>query len=69
MGFDANLIENLNEYTVKIDHAKKYAPILKNSIEQTEASSDRVFLMKDKVSVEQAIEQGAERYTNETEFK
>jgi len=69
MGFDANLIEDLSEYLVKIDRTKRYAPILKNSIEQTEIGNDRLFLMKDMASVELAIEQGAERYTDETEFK
>jgi hypothetical protein len=67
MGFDATLIEDLSEYIVKIDRTKRYAPILKNSIEQTESGNDRTFLMKDLVSVELAIEHGAERYTYKTE--
>ena len=66
MGFDAKLIEDLSEYIVKIDRTKRYAPILKNSIEQTESGNDRIFLMKDLVSVELAIEHGAERYTDKT---
>ena len=69
VGFDTNLIEDLSEYIVKIDRFKKYATILKSSIEQTEIGSDRIFLMKDRLSVEQAIEQGSEKYTDETEFK
>ena len=67
MGFDADLVEDLGEYIVKIDRTKRYAPILKNSIEQTEIGSDRIFLMKDMASVEQAIEYGAERYTDENQ--
>ncbi len=67
MGFDATLIEDLSEYIVKIDRTKRYAPILKNSIEQKETSTDRMFLMKDMISVEHAIEHGAERYTDETQ--
>ena len=63
-GFDTNLIEDMSEYSVKIDRFKKYADILKNSIEQTEIGSDRIFLMKDMFSVEQAIEQGAEKYSD-----
>ncbi len=63
-GFDTNLIEELSEYSVKIDRFKKYAEILKNSIEQTEIGSDRIFLMKDMFSVEQAIEQGAEKHSD-----
>jgi hypothetical protein len=64
-GYDASLVEEKNRYIVKIDRSKKYAQILKNSIEQTELGSDRLFLMKDMASVEQALEQGAEIYQNE----
>lgn len=67
VGFDAYLVEDMSEYIVKIDRTKKYAPILKNSIEQKETGNDRMFLMKDMISAEQAIEQGAERYTDETQ--
>ena len=67
MGFDATLVEDLSEYIVKIDRTKKYTPILKSSIEQIEIGNERIFLMKDRVSVEQAIEDGAERYTDETQ--
>ena len=35
VGFDAYFAEDLSEYIVKIDRTKKYAPILKNSLEQT----------------------------------
>lgn len=62
VGFDTNLIEDISAYVVKIDRGKRYAPILKNSIHQTETSDGRLFLMKDKASMEQAIEQGAEQY-------
>jgi len=31
---------------------------------QTEIDSDRIFLMKDRFSVEQAVEQGAEKYSD-----
>ena len=63
-GFDTNLIEELSEYSVKIDRFKKYADILKNSLEQAEIGSYRIFLMKDRFSVEQAIEQGAEKHSD-----
>jgi len=66
-GFDATLIENLSEFIVKIDRKKRYAPILKNSIEQKETGNDRMFLMKDMISAELAIEHGAERYTDENQ--
>ena len=63
-GFDTNLIEEMSEYSVKIDRFKKYADILKNSLEQAEIGSDRIFLMKDRFSVEQAIEKGAEKHSD-----
>jgi hypothetical protein len=66
-GYDTTIVEDINEYTVKINLKMKYATILKNSIEQTEIGNDRIFLMKDKLSVKQAIEQGAEKYTDKIE--
>ena len=66
VGFDANLVENLDEYIVRIDRTKRYAPILKYSIEQAEIGNNKIFLMNDMVSVELAIEHGAEIYTDKT---
>ncbi len=60
-GFKTTLIEDTSEYTVKIDRFKKYAPILKNSIDSTEKEKERVFIMKDLASVEEAIAKGAEK--------
>ena len=60
-GFEAVLIEDPSGYTVKIDRFKKYGAILKNSIAYDERGRDRIFIMKDLVSVEEAIEKGAER--------
>jgi len=60
-GFEISLIEDTSEYTVKIDRFKKYAPILKNSIDSTEKEKERVFIMKDLASVEEAIAKGAEK--------
>jgi len=67
MGFDADLVENLNEYIVKIDRTKRYASILKYSLEQAEIGNNKIFLMKDMASVELAIELGAERYIDKIE--
>ncbi|MFZ2070399.1 MAG: hypothetical protein WAV32_02100 [Halobacteriota archaeon] len=58
-GFEPVTIENTSDYTVKIDRFKKYAPILRNSIDSTEREKERVFIMKDLASVEEAIGQGA----------
>lgn len=67
VGFDAYLIEDPGDYIVKIDRTKKYAPILKDSIEQIETGNIRFFLMKDKFSVDLAIEHGAERHIDENQ--
>ena len=60
-GFETTLIEDTSDYTVKIDRFKKYAPILRNSIDSTEGEKERVFIMKDLASVEEAIAKGAEK--------
>jgi len=64
VGFDSTIVEDLHEYIVKINRMKPFVSILKDSIEQTEIGRDRIFLMKDIRSVEYAIEQGAEKYTD-----
>jgi hypothetical protein len=61
-GFDCHLVEDLAGYVVSLDKSSKYAPVLKNSIEYIESQNERIFLMKDKVSVEVALEFGAEIY-------
>ena len=68
-GFEPTTVEDFREYMVKIDRFKKYGDILKNSIEHTELGSDRVFVMKDRLSVEQALELGAERFTDEIDVE
>ena len=60
-GFELVPIEDLAPYTVKIDRFKRYAPILKNSIESVEQEKARLFIMKDLASVEEAIAKGAEK--------
>ena len=63
--FEPIPVDDFHDYMVKIDRFKKYSNILKNSIEYTEIRSDRIFVMKDMLSMEQAIEQGAEKFTDE----
>jgi hypothetical protein len=53
-------IEDLSNYTIKIDRFKKYAAILRNSIDYEEKGKERIFTMKDLASVEEAIDAGAE---------
>jgi hypothetical protein len=66
-GFELIPIEDTSDYTVKIDRYRKYdnvlKNILKNSIENTVRGNDRIFIMKDLASVEEAIERGAEKYS------
>ena len=63
-GFEPVLIEDTSGYTVKIGRFKKYATILKNSIDDyyDEKGKERIFIMNDLASVEEAIEKGAEKY-------
>lgn len=60
-GFEPVIIADTSDYRVKIDRFKKYAPILRNSIDSTEGEKERVFIMKDLASVEEAIQRGAEK--------
>jgi len=60
-GFDPILIEDASDYTVTMDRFKKYAPILRNSIDYEEEAEVRIFIMKDLVSVEEAVDVGAEK--------
>jgi hypothetical protein len=60
-GFEPVPIEDTAEYTVKIDKFKKYAPILRDSVDSTESGKDRVFVMKDLAAVEEALTRGAEK--------
>jgi hypothetical protein len=61
-GFDVELVEDLRGYVVKISRYNKYAPILKKSVAFVEAQDWRIFLMKDRAAVEDAVGQGAEIY-------
>lgn len=61
-GFDANYIETPNDFTVIIGKDKKYAAILKNSIDFKETKDARIFIMKDLATVGEAINLGAKKY-------
>jgi hypothetical protein len=61
-GFEIHVVEDLAGYVVTLDKRSKYAQVLKNSVEYVETKEERVFLMKDQVSVEEALEFGAEIY-------
>ena len=61
-GFDPYPVEDLSGYVVKLDKFSKYAPVLRNSVANTETSKERIFLMKDLAAVEEALDFGAEIY-------
>ena len=58
-GFDVSLVEDLRGYVVKLGRYSKYAWVLKNSVAQIETPEWRIFLMKDRVAVEEAVRMGA----------
>ncbi len=64
-GFEVKLVEELRNFIVRVPKNQKYAPILKNSVENWLETEWRVFLMKDKVSVELAEMEGAEKASSE----
>lgn len=68
-GYEPIPVDDFRNYLVKIDRFKKYGNILKNSIEHTELGSERIFLMKDMFAVERALEQGAEKFTDEIDVE
>ena len=61
-GFDTYLIEDPVDFMVKSGKDKKYADILKNSVDFKETKDARIFIMKDMAAVEEAISLGAEKY-------
>jgi hypothetical protein len=67
-GFETDLVEDLSDYLVKMDKSTKYAPVLKNSVEYTETLKERIFVMKDLASVEEAPDFGAEAYEGDAPF-
>ena len=67
-GFDSELVEDLKGYLVKLPKFAKYAPILKNSVATKETATERIFLMKDRAAVEEAVGLGAEKLEGEVTF-
>jgi hypothetical protein len=67
-GFDYELVEDLKGYVVSLPKTAKYAQILKNSVSQNETANARIFLMKDKAAVEDAVGLGAKIYEGASQF-
>jgi hypothetical protein len=58
-GFEVALVEDSRGYIVKLGRQSRYAAVLKDSLAQIETNEVRVFLMKDKAAVKEALRQGA----------
>lgn len=58
-GFGVSCVSDSSDYNVQISKSKKYAAILKNSIERYERGLAIIFIMKDLASVNDAIREGA----------
>ncbi len=58
-GYDPILIEDPTPFTVEISKGQNYGELLKNSVESYPLRDKMVFVMKDMVWVEQAVEMGA----------
>ena len=67
-GFDYELVEDLKGYVVSLPKSAWYAQILKNSVAQSETLDERIFLMKDTASVDEAIGLGAKIYGGASPF-
>jgi hypothetical protein len=55
-GYDSNIIEDVALYIVEIGNYQNYGELLMNSIESYSLRDKMVFIMRDLVCVEQAIE-------------
>jgi hypothetical protein len=59
--FDLRIEDDLHSYCVVMEHGDDYSDVLRNSVLTRRRGSTIVFLMKDLLSVEQAVEHGARR--------
>lgn len=65
--FEPRVIEDLEPYCVVKEKYSRHADVLRNSVANWERDGHLFFLMKDELSVLEAVEQGASRI-DETEF-
>lgn len=65
--FEPVVVEDLEPYCVVIEKYEKHADMLRNSVVTWERRGHKFFLLKDELSVKEALEQGATRI-EETEF-
>lgn len=65
--FEPVVVEDLDPYCVVIEKYDPHADILRNSVVNWERRGHKFFLLKDELSVKEALEQGARRIAD-TEF-
>ncbi len=61
-GYDIEVVTNPSEFAVTIGRFQKHKEILKNCVVVEDVGEDKVFLMKDRESVDMALRQGAKKY-------
>jgi hypothetical protein len=66
--FDYELVEDMKGYLIKLPKSVKYAPILKNSVAYKETADERIFLIKELASVEEAVSLGSKLYEEASPF-
>lgn len=59
--YELNIVDNLGEYCVVADKEADTEEILRNAVMKTRKNGVNVYLMKDELSVKQAVESGASR--------
>ncbi len=64
-GYDLDVVKNPRDFAVTIGRFQKHKEILKNSVVVEDVGEDKVFLMKDRESVDMALRQGAKKYEGE----
>ena len=67
-GFEVVLVEDSRGYVVKLNRKSRYADVLKNSLAQIETPEWRIFLMKDRNAVKEALRQGAKLVEVDVQF-
>jgi hypothetical protein len=68
-GFEVILAESSRGYVVKLSRQSRYSALLKNSLAMIETDEWRIFLMKDRPSVQQALHQGAKLLEVDVQFQ
>lgn len=62
-GYNPVFVEDNRLFQVAIDRYEPHAQILRNSVDSDEINRKKVFLMRDRASVEEALLLGAEPYS------